>query len=497
MNLHELTFECGDDSLSLRRFSVREAMSSLFEVSLWARSPRRGSRSRGLRGAGSLLPHRRRRRRRRRAGVERRVQLHGAGASRAFGAVDLPPAPHPDLVAPRPPAEPSYLPAPECPRDRGLAARRVGDRARCGGSIRGAYPKLDYRVQHGESDLAFVERLLEEAGISFFFLRRRPERLRARLLRRPAGGRAARGRSDRLCRSPQSGPRAGARHAGQGRAGGCGRAGGAPRLRLPPQADYQLFGRAAAAAPAEARLERYRYEPGAFVVLGGKGGDTLVADDKGVARAEEQEGNARAERQLAGERGLAANGRLPDQRARPRARRGVLDGAPPAGQPRGDQRLLVIELSIDGTQEGKRMACRPLGLRPPALRPGQQDAQAACAGSRERGGVGPEGQEIHTDEFGRVRVQFHWDREGGFDDGSSCWMRVSQGWAGGGIRDDGDPARRAGGAGRLLRRGSGSSRWWWGASTTGSAPVPYKLPSTGRGAPGRADRPPARTGSTS
>ena len=44
--------------------------------------------------------------------------------------------------------------------------------------------------------------------------------------------------------------------------------------------------------------------------------------------------------------------------------------------------------------------------------------------------VGPKQQEIHVDEMGRVRVQFHWDREGGHDDDSSCWMRVSQAWAG-------------------------------------------------------------------
>ncbi|RLB47036.1 MAG: type VI secretion system tip protein VgrG, partial [Deltaproteobacteria bacterium] len=44
--------------------------------------------------------------------------------------------------------------------------------------------------------------------------------------------------------------------------------------------------------------------------------------------------------------------------------------------------------------------------------------------------VGPEGEEIYTDEFGRVRVQFHWDRDGKLDPDSSCWMRVSQGWAG-------------------------------------------------------------------
>jgi len=44
--------------------------------------------------------------------------------------------------------------------------------------------------------------------------------------------------------------------------------------------------------------------------------------------------------------------------------------------------------------------------------------------------VGPQGEEIYTDEFGRVKVQFHWDRHGKYDAESSCWIRVSQGWAG-------------------------------------------------------------------
>jgi type VI secretion system secreted protein VgrG len=47
--------------------------------------------------------------------------------------------------------------------------------------------------------------------------------------------------------------------------------------------------------------------------------------------------------------------------------------------------------------------------------------------------VGPNGQEIYTDEFGRVRVQFPWDREGAQNDNSSCWLRVSQAWAGAGF----------------------------------------------------------------
>jgi type VI secretion system secreted protein VgrG len=46
--------------------------------------------------------------------------------------------------------------------------------------------------------------------------------------------------------------------------------------------------------------------------------------------------------------------------------------------------------------------------------------------------VGPAGQEIYTDDLGRVKVQFPWDREGKRDDRSSCWMRVSQTWAGSG-----------------------------------------------------------------
>lgn len=44
--------------------------------------------------------------------------------------------------------------------------------------------------------------------------------------------------------------------------------------------------------------------------------------------------------------------------------------------------------------------------------------------------VGPEGEEIHTDEYGRIKVQFHWDRYGRRDENSSCWIRVSQTWAG-------------------------------------------------------------------
>jgi type VI secretion system secreted protein VgrG len=44
--------------------------------------------------------------------------------------------------------------------------------------------------------------------------------------------------------------------------------------------------------------------------------------------------------------------------------------------------------------------------------------------------VGPAGEEIFADKYGRVKVQFHWDREGQRDENSSCWIRVSHPWAG-------------------------------------------------------------------
>ncbi len=44
--------------------------------------------------------------------------------------------------------------------------------------------------------------------------------------------------------------------------------------------------------------------------------------------------------------------------------------------------------------------------------------------------VGPAGEQIYCDEYGRVKVQFHWDRRGQRDEGSSCWLRVAQGRSG-------------------------------------------------------------------
>jgi len=65
------------------------------------------------------------------------------------------------------------------------------------------------------------------------------------------------------------------------------------------------------------------------------------------------------------------------------------------------------------------------------FRPERTTPRPTVLGSQTALVVGPPGEEIWPDEYGRIKVQFHWDQEGQYDENSSCWIRVSQGWAGG------------------------------------------------------------------
>jgi type VI secretion system secreted protein VgrG len=69
---------------------------------------------------------------------------------------------------------------------------------------------------------------------------------------------------------------------------------------------------------------------------------------------------------------------------------------------------------------GSRQQFRPQRLTPVPVVKGPQTAVV----------VGPAGDEIFTDKYGRVKVQFHWDRYGKKNENSSCWVRVAQPWAG-------------------------------------------------------------------
>ena len=64
------------------------------------------------------------------------------------------------------------------------------------------------------------------------------------------------------------------------------------------------------------------------------------------------------------------------------------------------------------------------------FRPARTTPRPTMGGPQTAVVVGPAGDEIYCDKHGRVKVQFHWDRYGKRDENSSCWMRVSQPWAG-------------------------------------------------------------------
>ncbi|AAM87214.1 type VI secretion system tip protein VgrG [Yersinia pestis] len=85
----------------------------------------------------------------------------------------------------------------------------------------------------------------------------------------------------------------------------------------------------------------------------------------------------------------------------------------------------------DSASQGRNVACkfkalnddvvyRPQCVTPPPKVPGVQSA--TVVGARE--------SEVHTDKFARIRVHFHWDRYKTTEDDSSCWIRVVQAWAG-------------------------------------------------------------------
>ncbi|WP_457789049.1 type VI secretion system Vgr family protein [Pseudomonas sp. PL-6] len=83
----------------------------------------------------------------------------------------------------------------------------------------------------------------------------------------------------------------------------------------------------------------------------------------------------------------------------------------------------------DGFQQGyrNRFTATPWDI---PYRPALEHRKPKVLGSQTAVVTGPDGEEIHCDQYGRVKVQFHWDREGQGDDTTSCWLRVASNWAG-------------------------------------------------------------------
>jgi type VI secretion system secreted protein VgrG len=86
---------------------------------------------------------------------------------------------------------------------------------------------------------------------------------------------------------------------------------------------------------------------------------------------------------------------------------------------------------VQGTRKGEVYAntlhCIPTAL---PYRPPRRTPKARVDGTQTAVVVGPAGEEIFTDKYGRVKVQFFWDRQGKKNANSSCWIRVGTPWAG-------------------------------------------------------------------
>jgi len=295
---------------------------------------------------------------------------------------------------------------------------------------RADYPKLEYKVQYAESDYDFFSRLLEEAGIGYVF-------------EGDPGNGSVLVLGDRLQGTP---PRPGgplhfvdnpneAAEMEFVTAVQWGRE-VRPGARTLREHDFRNPARVLLEkAPSdvkgiEARLEQYTYDPGGFLIETGKGGDTPVADDKGIARYDAAFGRGRAGRDLSAMR-VGARTVVFETNAMDLSPGMVMtiDGHPHAALS-PTTKLLITAAALDAKLQGEwKMRVEAVPADVP-YRPPPRTARPIAHGFQSATVVGPPGQEIHTDEFGRVRVQFPWDREGKLDDRSTCWMRVHEGWGG-------------------------------------------------------------------
>ncbi|WP_437312038.1 type VI secretion system Vgr family protein [Sorangium sp. So ce388] len=300
--------------------------------------------------------------------------------------------------------------------------------------LAGTYKKRKYRVQYGESDYTFLCRMLEDAGVSFYF----ESAGEGRLVLDDGPHRNTRRAPIAFRDHPTDTDQDHVTEVEIGRRLRPGKYTVRDHDHRRP-ASYRLLASASGAGDGggaggvEERLERFHYVPGAFLYESDKGESTPVADDRGKYRADESEGAALAQRRLEAKRASAREIAF---------KTNTLDLAPgtvvsfldhPKSELGPDAGLLVLESTLVGDVPGPwQHACKAVSAevpyRPPlrARKPRAQGVESATV-------VGAPGDEIHVDEHGRVRVQFHWDREGRMNDASSCWIHVSQPWGGAGF----------------------------------------------------------------
>lgn len=281
------------------------------------------------------------------------------------------------------------------------------------------HPQREYCVQYRESNLDFISRLLEEEGTFYFFEQERGRHVMviadAPQAHRPLSGEPLPFRDpEGMVEGSEAVYEFTSRRQVQP---------GAVALR-----DYNYLhprlplGVRAAAGGSEAELEVYDY-PGRYEEE--SAGRTL-------SRVRLEELRARAE---------TASGSSSCRRLAP-GYTFVLDEHPTHSF---NGKYLVLSVKHEGYQPQVLAGTQPLEherryyqshftcLRKEVpFRPERRTLRPCIPGPQTAFVVGPPGEEIYTDQHGRIKVQFHWDREGKGNHQSSCWIRVSQAWAGAG-----------------------------------------------------------------
>jgi type VI secretion system secreted protein VgrG len=320
-----------------------------------------------------------------------------------------------------------------------------------------AYPKLEYRVQYGETDYNFLRRQLAEAGISFSFACSEDKESKVEETRLVLSDAIEHSepRAQSLPFVVDSGLSNREEQVAELTVTSEVRPGHITLrdhdFRRPM---YGLFGQQTTKVEPESLLEQYVYEPGVSAAAGKADGSTPVADQPLAYR--QTDGVATTRARLLGESlrpgGLAMHFTTSAVDLAPGMVIKVTGHAHPAVS--SEKGLLVVEAWHSGAREGEWShtvlavpATDP--FRPPqaALSSRGQDhtgdpdifaiplvpQKPHVAGIESAIVAGPKGEEIHVDELGRVRVRFHWDREDHGDQSSSCWVRVSQASAGAGF----------------------------------------------------------------
>ena len=295
-----------------------------------------------------------------------------------------------------------------------------------------SYPKLDYQVQFAESDFAFLSRTLEDAGISYLFSTTPLGRTELTLTGRPSAAEPI-GALPWVSEPSRAMERAFlSRVRVEERVKPGSYALRTTNLRQP------MLDLAAAADPTRPdedpekglRWSSFAHSLFDTLILDGDGA-TPVADDRGAVRAKPRAGEDRAARRRDALRAmknvLELSSNALDLAPGTRV---VIDGHPHADvSAAAPSPRLVVASQVSGSPNAITASAV---TTPPEhnFAPPRETPVPSLRGLHTATVVGPGDEEIHTDEFGRIRVQFPWDREGQKDENSSTWVRVAQPWTG-------------------------------------------------------------------